>query len=308
VFLSGNDDGTGHSTVVAQIVADELGIAFEDITTVEGDSLLCPHGDGSHSSRFGAMGASAIILAAQELKSKIYSIAAGLLEVEPQALATENGTIHVATDPSIKITIGDIARVAYTTVQHLPRGVQPGLEILYYYKDPRLNPSVDSRGREQRYTAYSYGADAAVVEVDPETCQVKILKYASVHDCGNIINPKEVLAQQLGALAHGIGGALYEEFIYDENGQPLVQNFKDYLVPTALEMPRFELGHTVSPGLAPGGFKGAGETGTVSPPPCLANAVADALSPAGVEIRTLPLKPDLIYELLRAAEHTRNSS
>jgi 2-furoyl-CoA dehydrogenase large subunit len=109
------------------------------------------------------------------------------------------------------------------------------------------------------------------------------------------------MGQQVGALAHGIGGALYEEFIYDENGQPLVQNFKDYLVPTAVEIPRFELGHTINPALTPGGFKGAGETGTVSPPPCLANAVEDALSDKGIEIRTLPLKPDLIYGLLSRA-------
>jgi carbon-monoxide dehydrogenase large subunit len=301
VFLSGNDDGTGHSTVIAQIVADELGVPFETINTLEGDSLLCPHGDGSHSSRFGAMGASAVMLAARELKKKIQTIAAGLLEVEPEALAVADGIVSVAADPSIKTTLPEIARVAYSMVQHLPPGVEPGLEILYYYRDPNLNPKVDARGREQRYTAYSYGVDAAVVEVDVETCRIKILKYVSVHDCGNMINPKEVLGQQLGALAHGIGGALYEEFIYDENGQPLVQNFKDYLVPTAVEMPRFELGHTISPGLAPGGFKGAGETGTVSPPPCLANAVADALAPMGVEIRTLPLKPDLIFELVRRA-------
>jgi aerobic carbon-monoxide dehydrogenase large subunit len=309
VFLSGNDDGTGHSTAIAQIVADELGIAFENVNTVEGDSLLCPYGDGSHSSRFGALGASAVMLAAKELKKKIQTIAAGLLEVEPKALAIEGGTVVVASEPSVKLTLQEVARVAYSTVHQLPPGVEPGLEILYYYRAPNLHPRVDERGREQRYAAYSYGVDVAVVEVDVETCKIKILKYVSVHDCGNMINPKEVVGQQLGALAHGIGGALYEEFIYDENGQPLVQNFKDYLVPTAVEIPRFELGHTTSPApFAPGGFKGAGETGTVSPPPCLANAVADALRPKGVEIRTLPLKPDLIYELLRRVGDANNAT
>jgi aerobic carbon-monoxide dehydrogenase large subunit len=307
VFPSGNDDGTGHSTVIAQIVADELGIAFENINTVEGDSLLCPHGDGSHSSRFGALGASAVMLAARELKKKIQTIAAALLEVEPQALAIEGGMVLVAADPSVKIALHEVARVAYSTVHHLPPNIEPGLEILYYYRDPNLNPKVDDRGREQRYTAYSYGVDVAVVEVDVETCKIKILKYVSVHDCGNMINPKEVAGQQLGALAHGIGGALYEEFIYDENGQPLVQNFKDYLVPTAVEIPCFELGHTITPApFTPGGFKGAGETGTVSPPPCLANAVEDALRPKGVEIRTLPVKPDLIYELLCRVENVNH--
>lgn len=299
VFPSGNDDGTGHSTAIAQIVADELAIPFDNINTVEGDSLVCPHGDGSHSSRFGALGASAVMLAARELKNKILTIAAFLLEVEPEALTIQAGSVIMTANSSINIPLQEIARVAYSTIHRLPPGVAPGLEILYYYKDRNLNPRVDERGREQRYTAFSYGVDMAVVEVDVETCKVNILKYVSVHDCGNMINPKEVMGQQLGALAHGIGGALYEEFIYDENGQPLVQNFKDYLVPTAVEIPRFELGHTINPApFAPGGFKGAGETGTVSPPPCLANAVEDALREKGIKIRTLPLKPDLIYGLL----------
>lgn len=180
-------------------------------------------------------------------------------------------------------------------------GVEPGLEILYHYRDPNVSLEVDERGREQGFSTYPYAADVAVVEVDLGTGKVDILKYVSVHDCGNMINPKEVYGQHTGALAHGIGGAMYEEIIYDETGQPLVQNFKDYLVPTAVEVPHFVLDHTITPNpFIPGGFKGAGETGAVSPQPCLVNAVEDALSPFGIGIRTLPLKPNLVWEAIRS--------
>ncbi len=302
VFICGNDDGTGHDTVVSQIVADELGFPFENVNTVEGDSLLCPYGSGSHSSRFAVVGTSAVMLAARKLKEKILAIASALLKVDYNSLAIKAGKIRVATD-SREISIQDVARVAYSTVHRLPPGMEPGLEILYHYRDPNVSPNVDERGRVAQYSTFPYAADVAVVEVDPGTGKVHIHKYVSVHDCGNMINPSEVAGQHMGALAHGIGGALYEELLYDETGQPLVQNFKDYLVPTAVEVPHVELGHTITPApFTPGGFKGAGETGTVSPPPCLANAVEDALRPLGVEIRTLPLKPNFVWEMLRSAQ------
>ena len=307
VFPCGNDDGTGHGTVIAQIVADELGVRFDDVQTIEGDSLVCPYGSGSHSSRFAVLGASAVMLAARALREKILKIASALLKAQADTLTMEGGIIRVATDPARKISISDVARVAYSTIGALPEGVEPGLEILYYYRDPNVNPKVDERGRVASYSAFPYAADVAVVEVDPATGKVDILKYASVHDCGNMINPLEVAGQHVGALAHGIGGALYEEIVYDDMGQPLAQNFKDYLVPTALEVPRFLLGHTVTPApFTPGGFKGAGETGTVSPPPCLTNAVEDALSPLGVELRTLPLKPDFVWGKIREARSENN--
>lgn len=303
VFTCGNDDGVGHGTAIAQIVADELGIDFDDINSVEGDSLLCPYGSGSHSSRFSALGAAAIMLAAREMRKKILAIASMLLDVEPEKLAVEGGTIRVTTDASRQVSLQEITRVAYSAVHRLPEGMEPGLELLSYYRDPNLNLMLDERGREAHYSVFPYGADLAAVEVDPETGKVSILKYVSVHDCGNMINPKEVAGQHLGALAHGIGGTLYEEIVYDELGQPLTVNFKDYLIPTALEVPHFELDHTTTPApFTPGGFKGAGETGAVSPPPCLANAVEDALAPLGLEIRSLPLKPDFVSELLRIAK------
>jgi carbon-monoxide dehydrogenase large subunit len=302
VFPCGNDDGAGHSTAIAQIVADELGIGFEDVNSIEGDSLLCPYGSGSHSSRFSALGAAAIMLAARELKKKILAIAAALFDAGPEGLEIRDGKIRAA-DDSRELSLQEVTRVAYAAIHRLPEGLDPGLEILFYYRDPNLNLVLDERGREGHYSAFPYGADLAAIEVDPQTGKIDILKYVSVHDCGNMINPIEVAGQHLGALAHGIGGTFYEEIVYDEEmGQPLTVNFKDYLVPTAMEVPRFELDHTTTPApFTPGGFKGAGETGAVSPPPCLANALEDALAPLGIEVRSLPLKPDFVRELMRRA-------
>jgi aerobic carbon-monoxide dehydrogenase large subunit len=301
VFPCGNDDGGGHGTAIAQIVADEIGVSFENVSTIEGDSLICPFGSGSYSSRFSILGASAVIMAARQLKKKICAIAATLLKVKPEDVAIEAGRIHPKGASTRGVSFQDVARIAYVHIHRLPENLEPGLELVYHYRDPNVSLEVDERGREQGFSSFAYAADVAVVEIDPGTGKLEILKYVSVHDCGNMINPKEVYGQHTGALAHGIGGAMYEEIVYDENGQPLVQNFKDYLIPTAVEVPHFVLDHTITPNpFTPGGFKGAGETGAISPPPCLANALEDALSPLKVEIRTLPLKPDLVWHAMRS--------
>jgi len=144
-----------------------------------------------------------------------------------------------------------------------------------------------------------------VVEVDTETGKVQILKYVSVHDCGNILNPRIVEGQHVGALAHGIGGVMLEEFTFDDEGRPLNGSFKEYLVPTALDIPELTLGHVISPNpFTPGGYKGAGETGTVSPVPCLANAVRDAVMPLGIELTKLPLTPSNLWNQIHAGNGT----
>ena len=152
------------------------------------------------------------------------------------------------------------------------------------------------------FSAFPYAADVAVIEIDSKTGFIKVLKYVSVHDCGNQLDPANVEAQHVGALAHGIGGALYEELRYDESGILLNGSFADYLVPTAVEMPNLTLDVVISPNpFTPGGFKGAGETGTVSPPPCLANAVEDALRHLGAKVRQTPLSPDYVWRLIQDA-------
>lgn len=300
VFLSGNDDGTGHALATAQIVADELAVAVGDVHVVEGDSLLCPYGTGSYSSRFGGLGGAAVTLAARALRAKILKIAAVLLGEATDGLVVDSGFVRAREGGNKQMAVSEVARAAYTAIYRLPEDMEPGLELMYHYRDPNVTFQPDERGRVGAYSSFPYAVDAGVVEVDVETGRLTILKYVSVHDCGNQINPKEVEGQHLGSLAHGLGGALYEELLYDGAGQLLTQNFKDYLIPTALDLPDFVIGSTVTPNpFTPGGFKGAGEAGAVGPPPCLVAAVEDALAPLGVRVKSLPLKPSSLWELVR---------
>ena len=299
VFTGGNDEGQGHKTAIAQIVADELSIGFDDVYVLEGDSLEGPYGSGSYSSRFAVVGTSAVILAARQLQEKILRIAAALLKQPRESLESANGRVYSTLRPEHGLPVVEIAKTAYFHIYLLPEGMEPGLQLTYHYRDPNVAFHADERGRVAMFSSVPYDANVAVVEVDMETGQVKILEYLSVHDCGNMINPGIVEGQHVGALAHGVGGALYEEIIYDKNGQLLTENFKDYLIPTAMEVPVFTLDHLVTPNpFTPSGAKGAGETGTVGPPAALANAVEDALQGLDVKIRRLPLSPEYVWSMV----------
>jgi carbon-monoxide dehydrogenase large subunit len=299
VFPSGSDEGQGHATSISQLVADELQLPFDDVLVVEGDSLACPYGSGSYSSRFSVVGASAATLAARQLKRKILDVASLLLRVPAGSLELGPGEIVVRDNPKQTVNLREVARTAYFSIFRLPEGMEPGLEITFHYRDPNIEFHPDGRGRVAMFSSFPYDAEVAAVEVDIESGSLKILKFVSVHDCGNMLNPLIVRGQHLGALAHGLGGALYEELPYDENGQPLATSFKDYFLPTVMEMPELTLDHLVTPNpFTPGGFKGAGETGTVGPPAVLANAVEDALRPLGIKIRKVPLSPSYLWSLI----------
>ena len=296
VLTGGNDEGQGHNTTISQLVADEVGVGFDDVYVVEGDSLACPYGSGSYSSRFSIVGSSAVILASRQLREKLLCIASSLLKEQPDDLEIVNGHIHSTRMPENGLSVVDVAKTAYFAIYLLPEGMEPGLQVTHHYHDPNITFQADERGRVAMFSSVPYDANVAVVEVDTETGRIQILKYVSVHDCGNMINPAIVEGQHVGALVHGLGGAIYEEIIYDENGQLVTENFMQYLLPTAMEVPRFTLEHLVTPNpFTPGGFKGAGETGTVGPPPALANAVEDALKPLDTKIRRLPLSPHYIW-------------
>ncbi|MBI4456054.1 MAG: xanthine dehydrogenase family protein molybdopterin-binding subunit [Acidobacteria bacterium] len=296
VFTGGNDEGQGHKTTIAQLVADEVGVGLDDIYVLEGDSLECPYGSGSYSSRFAVVGSSAAILAGRQLRDKILRIASGLLKEPQESLEISDGRVYSTLRPEHSLSIVEVAKTAYFAIYLLPEGMEPGLQLTYHYRDPNITFHADERGRVAMFSSVPYDANLAVVEVDLETGQLKILKYISVHDCGSLINPAIVEGQHIGALVHGLGGALYEEILYDKNGQLLTENFKDYIVPTAMEVPVFTLDHLITPNpFTPYGSKGAGETGTVGPPAALANALEDALRPLGKKIRTLPLSPNYIW-------------
>ena len=302
VATGGNDEGQGHWTTISQLVAEELSVDLDEISVQEGDSLYTPYGSGSYSSRFSVVGTSGVIMAARTLADKIRRIGAYLLEVSPKDVELIDRTVQVKGSPNLQISLSEIARTAYHRIHDLPEGEEPGLELSYHYRDPNVEFKTDERGRVAMFSSFPYCADVAVIEIDQETGQLKILKYVSVHDCGNILNPRIVEGQHLGALAHGIGGAMLEDLSYDENGQLMNASFKDYFVPTAMEIPECVLDHLITPNpFTPGGYKGAGETGTVSPVPCLANAAEDALRPLGVRLRKMPLLPPNIWQQIQEA-------
>ncbi|MBI4494207.1 MAG: molybdopterin-dependent oxidoreductase, partial [Chloroflexi bacterium] len=303
VFHGGNDEGQGHWTTISQLVAEELGLDYGQVSVLEGDTRNTPYGTGSYSSRFSIVGTSSVIVAARKLKEKIQRIAGHLLEVAPSDLELVDNEVRVKGNPSRRIAMQQIARTAYHRIHDLPEGDEPGLELTCHYRDPNIDFPADKNGRVAMFSGFPYDAEVAVVEIDRQTGYLRILKYVSVHDCGNILNPRIVQGQHLGALAHGIGGAMYEELTYDENGQLRNQSFKDYFLPTVMEIPEYTLDHLVTPTpFTPGGYKGSGETGTVGPPPCLANAVEDALAPLGVKVRSLPMSPVVVWQHLQQAE------
>ncbi|HEU4371028.1 MAG TPA: xanthine dehydrogenase family protein molybdopterin-binding subunit [Methylomirabilota bacterium] len=278
--------GQGIATTLAQVAADELNVAPERITVVHGDSARVPFGVGGFASRGASVALPAAAEAARKVRDKILRVGAALLEAAPDDLVLGDGAVHVRGAPDRAVTFRELARAAVPG----PPGMEPGLQASHFFEAPRMT--------------YPYGCHAAMVEVDVETGCVKILRYAIAYDVGRAVNPMIVDGQLVGALAQGIGGALLEELVYDAQGQLLTSTFMDYLLPTAMEMPASTvvriLEETPTP-LNPLGVKGAGEGGSSGCGGALANAVADALAPLGVSITALPLSPDRLSALLRAA-------
>ncbi len=292
-FVSAASQGQGHTTTLAQILADGLGLPIGSVSIVQSDTERCPHGSGSFASRSMVASGGALILAARTVREKILTIAAHRLEAAAEDLVIENAEIMVRGMPARKISVREVALSAYCPAAGtLPEGLDPGLEATQYYDPPPAT--------------FSNGAHLAVVDVDIETGQVEIVRYVVVEDCGKMVNPTIVEGQVHGAVAQGIGNALYEELAYDDAGQPLTTSFMDYLLPTSAELPAVEVAHIETPPpVTVSGFKGMGEGGTIGATATVANAVADALAPLGIEIRELPVSPDRIYHLVH--HHQRRS-
>jgi carbon-monoxide dehydrogenase large subunit len=278
--------GQGIETTLAQVCADELGVEPEAVTVVHGDSAQVPFGVGGFASRGAAVALPAALEAARKVRAKILRVAAALLEAAPEDLVLEAAAVHVRGVPARAATFRELARAAVPG----PPGLEPGLYAAHFFEAPKMT--------------YPYGTHVAVVEVDADTGGVKILGYAIAYDIGRAVNPMIVEGQLVGGLAQGIGGALLEELVYDDQGQLLTTTFMDYLVPTAMEMPASTvtcvLEETPTP-LNPLGVKGVGEGGSSGCGGAIANAVADAVSPLGVSITALPLSPDRLSSLIRAA-------
>jgi carbon-monoxide dehydrogenase large subunit len=279
--------GQGLETTLAQIIAEHLGVRIEDIRIVHGDSAAVAGGTGTYASRSLVLAGGAATLAAQAVREKVLNAASHLLETAAADLVAEDGKITVAgTDRAI--TFREVARAVYSEIGRLPAEARDELAATKTY-DPVFGTT-------------TCATHIAAVEIDPETYEVRIDHFAVAEDCGKIVNPLIVDGQVQGGVAQGVGAALYEEVVYDEQGQMQTASLVDYLVPSACEIPPMKLVHleSTSPTTL-GGFRGMGEGGTIGAPAAIANAVADALSPLGIEIDELPATPERIFRLIEAA-------
>lgn len=280
--------GQGQETSFAQIVADEYGISIDDIAVIHGDTGRQPQGIGTFGSRATAVGGAALIIATKQVKEKMAQIAAHLLEANADDLVFEDGNIFVQGSPDPAVTFAEVAAAAHAAV-NLPPEVEPGLEATHFFEPSNFT--------------YPFGAHISIVEVDPETGEIDLQRYVAVDDCGNIINPMLVDGQVHGGIAQGLGQAMYEGAVYDENGQLLTGSFMDYAIPKATQVPRFETEHTTTPSpVNPLGVKGVGEAGTIASSPCLVNAVVDALSPFGITDIDMPMTPNRVWQTIQDAQ------
>jgi CO/xanthine dehydrogenase Mo-binding subunit len=267
-----------------------VGARFDQIDVRRGDTVLIPNGEGSYGSRTAVIGGGAVHGAALLLRDRIFDVAAFSLGVEKEHLTLLEGTVSVTDSPERSLTLAQIARLAAVRKPE-SAGTEQGLDVTYTFSD--------------RAETFSFGSAAALVEVDPLTGVVRILKYAIVSDVGRMINPQIVEGQIIGAMAQGVGGALLEELIYDEEGQIQTTTFMDYLLPTASELPEevsLEVLEEYPSKTNPLGAKGAGEGGIVPAGAVIANAVADALQPFGVQVTSLPLSHNKVRSLVREAQ------
>ena len=285
VRIAVQSQGQGHETTYAQIVAEEIGIAPDDIEVVHGDTDNTPFGLGTYGSRSTPVSGAAAALVARKVRDKARIIASGMLEVSVADLEWQKGSFHVKGDPGTSVTIQDIAMRAYGAGE-LPDGLEGGLEAQICYNPENLT--------------YPFGAYICVVDVDPGTAKVTVRRFIAVDDCGTRINDMIIEGQIHGGLTDGIGIALMEFIGFDEEGNCLNASLMDYLIPTSLEVPRWETGYTVTPSPHhPIGAKGVGECATVGSPPAIVNAVIDALKPFGVRHIDMPLTPSRVWEAMQ---------
>ncbi len=287
VFTGTSPHGQGHETGFAQIVADKLGVDPAQVEVIHGDTGTGPQGLGTYGSRSLSVGGESAARAADKIAEKARKIVAHLLEAAPEDIEVRDGRFSVRGSPDQGMALADVAGAAYIP-ESLPEGMEPGLEETMFYDPENF--------------VFPFGAHACVVEVDVETGKVEIVRYVAVDDCGPAINPMLIDGQVHGGIAHAIGQALYEQVVYDEEGQLVTGTFVDYALPTANEIPSIETDRTETPSPVNSlGVKGVGEAGTIAATPAVTNAVIDALRPLGVSFINMPLGPMRVWQALEEA-------
>ena len=278
--------GQGHETSWSMIVADKLGISTDDIEVLHSDTAISPYGMDTYGSRSLSVGGTAVWLATEKVIDKARAIAAHQLEVAEDDVVFEGGTFSVKGSPDKAMPLAGVAFEAFTA-HNLPDGMEPNLEASSHFDPPNFT--------------FPFGTHVCVVDVDEETGKVEVLKYIAVDDCGNQINPLIVEGQVHGGVVQGAAQALFEEAVYDEDGNLVTSTFADYLVPSAAEFPSIITGSTVTPSPSnPMGVKGVGEAGTIGAAPAVMNAVIDALAPFGVTDIDMPASPQRVWAAIQA--------
>jgi carbon-monoxide dehydrogenase large subunit len=272
-------------TAMRQVASDELGIELSDIVCLTNDTAMAPYGFGTFASRTAVFGSGAVIEAAKELRRRLLALGAHLLQVPVEQVTLANSAVHTL-DRGNSISLREMAEHSYFSAKDIPPELNPGFEVTAFY-DPKFG-------------SFAGGAHVVAVDVDPQTGEVKIVRYVAAEDIGTIINPAVVEGQIIGGIAQGIGEALLEELVYDEEGQPRTMTLADYLVPSALEIPRIEVHHAGTPSGALGGFKGCGEGSIIGALGAVTCAVADALSRRGGDIHDFPATPERVLRGLGA--------
>jgi carbon-monoxide dehydrogenase large subunit len=292
VLLGTPGQGQGLHTTAAQVVADHVGVPFETITVLSGDTRTMPHGTGVWASRSAVVSSGAAATAAREVKDRMLAIAGHLLEADPSDLEVRNGVVQVVGAPDAKLTVADVAEVAHWRTHRLPPELQVGLAAVGEYRGPNVT--------------FNNGAHAAVVEIDEDSGLVQLVDYVCVEDCGVLINPDIVDGQIRGGVAQGVGGALLERLHYDEDGQLLTSTLLDYLMPTGPDLPDVRISHIETPSpVTMLGVKGAGEAGAAGAPAAVHNAVNDALALRGARVWHQPITPERVLRALDEARDDR---
>ena len=289
-YMGTTSHGQSVETTMAQVVADTLGVPYDDVTIVQADTQSTPYGPGTGGSRTAVIAGGAAREATVALRQKVLMIAAYAMEASPDDLEIADASISVRGTPTRSMSLKDVATLAYRSAESLPGDVDSSLEATV-------------RFRPTRFPTWSNATHICVVEVDPATWVPRVLRYIVSEDCGRMINPSVVEGQIFGGVVQGIGGVLFEDFVYDVNGNPLTTTFLDYLLPTAAEVPDIEVGHIETDSTtSAGGVKGLGEGGAIGSPAAVANAVSDALAPFGVVVTRTPLGPRDVFDLVQAAQ------
>jgi carbon-monoxide dehydrogenase large subunit len=294
VYSGTSPHGQGLDTSFAQIVADKLACDPQQVEVIHGDTGTGPQGLGTYGSRSLSVGGEAIARAADKVVAKARAIVAHQLEASPDDIEVRDGKFSVRGSPDKGMTLAEVAGAAYIP-ENLPEGMEPALEETAFYDPANF--------------VFPFGAHACVVDVDVETGKVKVVRYVAVDDCGRAINPMLIEGQVHGGIVHAIGQALYEQIVYDDEGQLVTGTFVDYALPTAAELPSFETDRTETPSPTNSlGVKGVGEAGTIAASAAVANAVVDALRPLGVTYMDMPFTPMRVWEAIQSAQHGGKSA